>query len=1521
MSQPIWITPAGSLGNIPEGVFYQNTLLVIGGQLPYTPTCTATTAGTNIITCTSTEGLYPDLNVVFTGTTFGGIDPTVRYFVLDVISATEFRITDTEFSSVPVALTTATGSMTAEFRQHVYYALIAGALPPGIQVSDNGLIVGVPSALASLQGVPFDVNRDVTSKFTIRAYTKTATGAVDRIRDRTFTLTVVNTNAPRFTSPSNLGTYYDGDRLDIQILVANAGPNSPAVVTLVGGELPGEISISPTGLISGYIQPAVNVDQLPGYDLTPDDLYPYDFVTSAINKNYQFTLQVTDGVNSDLKTFSFYVYNRQTLNASTTQITADNTVITADEGTERRPFIVNALPVNLGTVRGDNYYAHQFIANDYDTPDLKYAISVNIGSGLPPGLSIDPNSGWYYGYIPDQGVTEVEYSFNVVTYQSDFVGTPITCTATTFDTNIITCDSTVQIAPHQPIVFTGTGFGGITASATQVYYVLTVDSDTEFTITNNLGSTTPVTLTTATGSLAANLIVASDPYPFSLTVSGAVNAAVTWLTPTDLGSIENGATSMLVIQAENVGGRKLKYRLKPGAGPAQLPYPYVPGVYNLLPQGLKLLESGEISGRVTFNTFAIDLGSTTFDATQSVVRNISVQETTFDSTFTFTINAYAEDTAQILYKVNSVTVLDGGTGYSATPGSTPVLTFNTPIGATAIQAQAGLVSVVSGTITAVEVNDGGAGYTSPATLTVTEGFGGVGATFQPVMKATGTRDVVSVDKTFTVQVRRVYNKPYQNLLIAAMPPANDRATIAELLNNEEIFVPDYIYRIDDPYFGKSERVVYQHAFGLAPDILETYVLSLYENHYWKNLVLGEINTAQAIDPITGEVVYEVVYSKIIDDLVNTSGASVSKIVNLPYPITDPGDGSTQITQVYPNSLVNMRDQVIDVVGQISTKLPLWMTSKQTNGRVLGFTPAWVMCYTKPGRSQQIAYYVQTQFQGNLNTVDFKVDRYILDHTLSRNWDTVTQHWTPTPSLTTFDRYGSGTLPFVGYVSIATRLAYTDVNQRTLEYIADLGGLDGQILNLNGNTIIFDKQEYYADYATTDDAWQSYTDIYGNNYSPETEGLYFDEGYTVPGGYTNDCYNTYSGTNYIKASTTADMRVNDPAWFTGSTFGGINTTGSNGLTQIYYVTEVVNTSCYATVAVGDIITCDSATYLNNDDVVWFSGNTFGGVEAFTASNTIQQYYVTKLSPTTFTISLTKGGGAVALSDSVAVNAGNFIIGHKYKIKTVGTTNFTALGASANTVGTEFVATATGTVAAGNFIVGKSYTISEVGTTDFITIGASANAVGITFTATGNGSGTGTATQGSGNVYNVMTVNTSYFSAISDLQTAGNFEIGKYYTIVSIGTTDFTAIGASSNTVGTVFAATGFGTGTGTANFNAVQSTATGDMIVHFGNTRMAVFTITVDPVTTVVTLTPTQLTAQTQYIQITRGRRFAGAQLYYPTSPAQGYTVVNWIPVPESSSSETTFDAASMAFEQPVDMYDPTDRDDKYLVFPKANILV
>ena len=49
----------------------------------------------------------------------------------------------------------------------------------------------------------------------------------------------------------------------------------------------------------------------------------------------------------------------------------------------------------------------------------------------------------------------------------------------------------------------------------------------------------------------------------------------------------------------------------------------------------------------------------------------------------------------------------------------------------------------------------------------------------------------------------------------------------------------------------------------------------------------------------------------------------------------------------------------------------------------------------------------------------------------------------------------------------------------------------------------------------------------------------------------------------------------------------------------------------------------------------------------------------------------------------------------------------------------------------------------------------------------------------------------------LKTAGDFVIGKQYTIVSAGTTVWTDIGAANNVAGTTFVATGIGSGTGTA----------------------------------------------------------------------------------------------------------------------------
>ncbi len=176
-----------------------------------------------------------------------------------------------------------------------------------------------------------------------------------------------------------------------------------------------------------------------------------------------------------------------------------------------------------------------------------------------------------------------------------------------------------------------------------------------------------------------------------------------------------------------------------------------------------------------------------------------------------------------------------------------------------------------------------------------------------------------------------------------------------------------------------------------------------------------------------------------------------------------------------------------------------------------------------------------------------------------------------------------------------------------------------------------------------------------------------------------------------------------------------------------------------------------------------------------------------------------------------------------------------------------------VAAGNFVTGRTYTILTVGSTDFTTIGASSNDIGVTFVATGVGSGDGTATTKTQNGETpnavVLTMSFSNNGAVSgtvklsdpstgtiykirgdvfyvkkhspqpvpdvsfkldpanNTTTAGNFMVGREYTIKTVGTTDFTLIGASSSAVGVVFIATGSGSGTGTATpTNATASVA-------------------------------------------------------------------------------------------------------------------
>jgi hypothetical protein len=838
MAQPIWITPAGSLGTIAEGQYY----------------------------------------------------------------------------SVPLTATDPDGGT-------VYYRVIAGALPSGIVVDSNtGLLHGIPAATEFVQSELIDLAETVTSKFAIRAYTvKVQSGQiiVDRLSDRTFTLSVIGQDNPQWiTPPGQVGVFYDASPVSLQLEYNDNDRYDPLQVLLVAGELPPGLVIDNTGLITGYIKLVTpfGIGVIPGNDRAGQgwDDYPYDWPTSTISTSYEFTLEVTDGKASDLRTFFIFVYARNSLTADNNTVSNDTTFITADVDNNRPPVMITP-PGDIGRVRHDNFFAFKIDAESPDGNPFEYSLSTGprigfdapgslydssgfdrINLALPPNLQLDPQTGWISGYLTNIGATKRIYTFAV---------------------------RAVELAPS-------------TASSPPNFYEITVEGD--------------------------------------------IDTEITWITPTDLGFIDNGEQSTLTVEAVARSGAELNYRfaspsrqgflssiwvnaggsgydpanppavsfisefgygataiaqvgaggavetiqiVNPGFGYVRPPevrivggggsgaqavafLEYNPqgGYFSKLPQGLRLLPSGNIAGNVSWKTFLLDGGTTTLDRTSQTGRPPSF--TTIDSLFIFHVEAY--NAAKTLSSV----------------------------------------------------------------------------------------------KEFRITVLNTLDSPVLDIDLVAFPPDRDRDFIQNLLTSPNVMQENLIYRPDDPNFGVSKRVQFLHLSGLSPKQTEVFVDAMTKNHYRKNLVLGEIRTARALDD-DGNVLYEVVYSTIIDDLVNNQGISVGESVQLPYP----ADGQTV---VYPNSLADMRERILGSVPKISERLPLWMVSRQENGQVLNYQPAWVIAYAQPGASAQLAYNIRNFVGNRLNTIDFELDRYELIRIYTTSWDFNTQTWLPSAqtifdtNTTTFD---------------------------------------------------------------------------------------------------------------------------------------------------------------------------------------------------------------------------------------------------------------------------------------------------------------------------------------------------------------------------------------------------------------------------------------------------------------------------------------------------------------------------------------
>jgi len=439
---------------------------------------------------------------------------------------------------------------------------LAGDLPPGIQIIKTGYIQGVPI-------VTTNESTNKTYNFSVRA--KNVKG---QVADRSFSLTITNILPPRISPRTKfLGDYFDGSYFSQQLTAMDVNPQATLVWTLQNGSLPSGLTLDPaTGLISGFIfpLPAEGSAGLSGYDETRYGQYGYDNFSTYRDRVHTFTISVFDGANYDAVTYQMNVTARGSYTADTTSGSIDDTFLTIDVNNSYEPIMITKQQ-DLPEIRSGSNFAFKFEAIDPQDAPIQYTLTAQSGSNfdvsgvgfdsvkfdqsglaIPPGLSIDPDTGWMTGFIPLQAAVKQTYAFEVYAYRID-----------------------------EPWIV-------------------------------------------------------SKPISYTLTVLGDINNTITWLTQSDLGYITNGTVSELYVAAVSNLGKTLEYSLYAGSN---------------LPQGLKLLPSGLISGRASFEYFSIDSGDTLIDS----------KSTSFDNTHTFYVlvkdfNETVTDIKQFTISVNNYNI-------------------------------------------------------------------------------------------------------------------------------------------------------------------------------------------------------------------------------------------------------------------------------------------------------------------------------------------------------------------------------------------------------------------------------------------------------------------------------------------------------------------------------------------------------------------------------------------------------------------------------------------------------------------------------------------------------------------------------------------------------------------------------------------------------------------------------------------------------------------------------------------------
>lgn len=915
----------------------------------------------------------------------------------------------------------------------VTFTVISGALPAGLRLNGSNII-----------GYAFEVARNVKSEFVIRA-----SNGVD-FADMTLYMTIEGPTPPIWlTNPGRLPVnpnhlYYvlDNTPVSFQLEATDLDIGNSSLQYWVksgSGELPAGLSLSSTGLIHGITESILSLEHVTvyGFDSTNWDEVPFDYgsgyvtsfddygydntvydyqstavVPKKLNRNYQFTVSVSDGIDVIDRTFIILVVNDDFLRSDNTFMQVGTGVFTADNTYLRAPYWLT--DYNLGTKRANNYtmYVIETLDPHPSIGPVVYQLEPfnpdDSASSLPDGMDIDEINCVLFGYSPYQPPVTINHTF--------------TLSATKYDTDKI---DIVEVA----IVTYGVARRGQTSI--KIYPLVTADV--------NLLVGQSISINDVFYTVTEYTYTPGSPYGIMIISAGLLSELPdkfkiyrNFYIPTDTGTVVSMSTSAnvaagaTIIPINSVStddldlivGRNLKinnayYKLQGYTSGSSMELHITPGLSTPLPVNYTLSITFRTDTVVSYRTFTMSLmGEIDSDIKWVSSANLGTIEVGYDSTLAIVATSSVTNSAPL---------------FSLTSGKLPNKLVLDKSG------------IIAGKVTQYGRNNDGVIYFDGGLTT----FDNKTTTFdrEYTFTVSATDGYSTISRDFTLTVTDPDLTSYTNISVKPHQSLDNRQSFADFINDINVFDQSKIYRLADPAFGIQTELSMLFYAGIERANASTYVDALRTDRI--TIKYDQLNGSVVIDDeyigsksgaygtiVEVDTFNSIAYIKMstperfITDEVLISGTNTISVVTLwaeswrfKYDIGSPKlaiakhQGSNDIVyeviylevfdkyeldhtsvaqsvtmknglKYLPNSTTNMRNNIAAL--NLKTEnafIPLWMQTPQTTSTpATGFIKAIPLCYCLPGEGQYILSNINhSGFDFSL--IDYDIDRYIIEDVL------------------------------------------------------------------------------------------------------------------------------------------------------------------------------------------------------------------------------------------------------------------------------------------------------------------------------------------------------------------------------------------------------------------------------------------------------------------------------------------------------------------------------------------------------------